>query len=124
MSCPCRSDGRLLEAASDTSGFQHRGWAFSIQTVLQVNGRLLVGTSGTSPLKPSEVALLEVGSVEELIASRPEQWQALQRSSRAQVQQSPLELPLLFCGEAHRLQAGRLAGAAVLQPRTGATEFS
>lgn len=52
---------------------------------LQVGGKLVVGTSGTSPLKPSEVALLEVSSVEELIASKPEQWQTLQRSSRAQV---------------------------------------
>jgi len=47
---------------------------------LQVGGKLVVGTSGTSPLKPSEVS-----SVEELIASKPEQWQTLQRSSRAQV---------------------------------------
>jgi hypothetical protein len=52
-----------------------------------VNGRLLVGLLGTSPLKPSEVALLDVGSVDELIASTPEQWQALQQSSRAQVRQ-------------------------------------
>lgn len=43
---------------------------------------------GTSPLKPSEVALLDVGSVDELIASTPEQWQALQQSSRAQVRQT------------------------------------
>jgi hypothetical protein len=53
-----------------------------------VNGRLLVGLLGTSPLKPSEVALLDVGSVDELIASTREQWQALQQSSRAQVRQT------------------------------------
>lgn len=52
---------------------------------MQVGGRLLVGLLGTSPLKPSEVALLDVASVNELIASKPEQWQTLQRSSTAQV---------------------------------------
>ena len=61
----------------------------------QVNGRLLVGLLGTSPLKPSEVALLDVGSVDELIASTPEQWQALQQSSRAQVRLMPVKTPAL-----------------------------
>lgn len=50
-----------------------------------------MGLLGTSPLKPSEVALLDVASVDELIGSTPEQWQTLQRSSRAQVH-------LLTCG--------------------------
>lgn len=53
--------------------------------MVQVGGKLLVATTGGSPLKPSEVALLEVDSVEALRASTPEQWQVLQRSSKAQV---------------------------------------
>lgn len=61
--------------------------------VQQVNGRLLVGLLGTSPLKPSEVALLDVASVDELIASTPEQWQTLQRSSSAQVDEAYLSQP-------------------------------
>ena len=52
---------------------------------MQVGGKLLVATTGGSPLKPSEVALLEVDSVEALAASTPEQWLVLQRSSKAQV---------------------------------------
>lgn len=52
---------------------------------VQVGGRLLVATTGGSPLKPSEVALLEVADVAALKASCPDDWQTLQRSSKAQV---------------------------------------
>ena len=51
---------------------------------VQVAGKIMVATTGGSPLKPSEVALLEVDSVEGLRGSTPEQWQVLQRSSKAQ----------------------------------------
>ena len=51
----------------------------------QVGGKLLVATTGGSPLKPSEVALLEVADVAALKASGPGDWQTLQRSSKAQV---------------------------------------
>ena len=44
-----------------------------------------MSTTGGSPLKPSEVVLLEVDSVEALKASTPDQWQVLQRSSKALV---------------------------------------
>jgi hypothetical protein len=51
----------------------------------QVKGRLLVALAGGSPLKPSEVALLDVESVDALIASTPEQWQILRKSSTVEV---------------------------------------
>lgn len=51
----------------------------------QVGGKLLVATTGGSPLKPSEVALLEVADVAALKVSGPGDWQTLQRSSKAQV---------------------------------------
>lgn len=56
-----------------------------VACVVQVGGKLLVATTGGSPLKPSEVALLQVDSVEALRASTPEQWQVLQCSSKALV---------------------------------------
>jgi dipeptidyl aminopeptidase/acylaminoacyl peptidase len=80
------ADGKVKELRTPYSSYGN-------VNVQQVNGRLLVGLLGTSPLKPSEVALLDVGSVDELIASTPEQWQALQQSSRAQVDEGYLSQP-------------------------------
>ncbi len=54
----------------------------------QVGGKLLVATTGGSPLKPSEVALLEVADVAALKASGPGDWQTLQRSSTAEVRRA------------------------------------
>ena len=56
----------------------------------------MVATSGGSSQKPSAVALLEVGSVDELIKSEAHQWQSIRLSTKSEV---------------------RLTGAAWLMPR-------
>ena len=53
---------------------------------MQVGGKLLVATSGGSSQKPSAVALLEVGSVDELIKSEAHQWQSIRLSTKSEVQ--------------------------------------
>lgn len=52
---------------------------------MQVGGKLLVATSGGSSQKPSAVALLEVGSVDELIKSEAHQWQSIRLSTKSEV---------------------------------------
>ena len=68
---------------------------------MQVNGKLLVATTGGSPLKPSEVALLEADSVEDLISSGPDRWQVLRRASKAEVR---------HCRDEHRMLKAHLSG--------------
>eukprot|EP00208_Stichococcus_sp_RCC1054_P002843 CAMPEP_0206138646 /NCGR_PEP_ID=MMETSP1473-20131121/3468_1 /ASSEMBLY_ACC=CAM_ASM_001109 /TAXON_ID=1461547 /ORGANISM="Stichococcus sp, Strain RCC1054" /LENGTH=673 /DNA_ID=CAMNT_0053532135 /DNA_START=1045 /DNA_END=3066 /DNA_ORIENTATION=+ len=67
--------------------------SYGALSVKEVGGRLLVATTGGSPLKPSEVALLEVADVAALKASCPDDWQTLQRSSKAQVEAAFLSQP-------------------------------
>lgn len=52
---------------------------------MQVDGKLLVATSGGSSQKPSAVALLEVASVDELIKSEAHQWQSIRLSTKSEV---------------------------------------
>ena len=51
----------------------------------QVGGKLLVATTGGTSQKPSAVALLEVGSVDELIKSEAHQWQSIRLSTKSEV---------------------------------------
>ena len=48
----------------------------------------MVATTGGSPIKPSEVALLEVDSVAALTKASPDDWQALKKATKAEVRQS------------------------------------
>ena len=50
-------------------------------SLLQVGGKIVVATTGGSPQQPSELALLEVGSVEDLQTAGPDQWHALRKST-------------------------------------------
>ena len=52
---------------------------------MQVNKKLLVATAGGSSQKPSAIALLEVGSVDELVKSEPEQWRSIRLSTKSEV---------------------------------------
>ena len=52
---------------------------------VQVGKKLLVATAGGSSQKPSAIALLEVGSVDELVKSEPEQWQSMRLSTKSEV---------------------------------------
>ena len=49
-----------------------------------------MATTGSSPLKPSEVALLEAESVEALLAAPPDRWLPLRRSSAEEVRAAVL----------------------------------
>jgi len=44
-----------------------------------------VATTGGSSQKPSAVALLEVGNVDELIKSEAHQWQSIRLSTKSEV---------------------------------------
>ncbi len=46
---------------------------------------MMVTTTGGSPIKPSEVALLEVDSLTALTEAAPEDWQVLKKATKAEV---------------------------------------
>lgn len=52
---------------------------------LQADGKIKVAASAGSALAPGAVALLEVEGVEALAASKPEDWQLVQRSATSEV---------------------------------------
>lgn len=52
---------------------------------VQVQGKLLIATTGGSSQKPSSVALLEVASVDDLLQSEQHQWQMLRLSTKSEV---------------------------------------
>ena len=81
-----------------------------------MGGKLLVATSGGSPLKPSEIVLLEVDSVDALKASTPDQWQVLQRSSKALVR-------LILCPRTHVLSLFPCASLNILLIDTSLTQY-
>ena len=45
----------------------------------------MVATTGGSPAKPTEVALLEVDSVAALVKAAPEDWKVLKKATNAEV---------------------------------------
>ena len=54
-------------------------------SVCEAGGKLRLATVGTSPKKPSAVAVLEVASPAALAASTPADWTILQVSSKSEV---------------------------------------
>ncbi len=52
---------------------------------VQRGGKVMVATTGGSPIKPSEVALLEVDSLTALTEAAPEDWQVLKKATKAEV---------------------------------------
>ena len=63
--------------------------AASCASLLQVGGKIVVATTGGSPQQPSELALLEVGSVEDLQTAGPDQWRALRKSTTLEASAVP-----------------------------------
>lgn len=81
----CDVNSLAWQWCMSTDGAVKHAAAFTKTAGAQVGGKLLLATTGGSPLKPSEVALLEVADVAALKSSGPGDWQTLQRSSKAQV---------------------------------------
>ena len=52
-----------------------------------------MATTGGSPIKPTEVALLEVDSVAALTKATPEDWQVLKKATQAEVRSRGLLTP-------------------------------
>ena len=48
-------------------------------------GQLVLATAGGSPTQASEVALLAVDSLDQLLAAQPSQWETLRKSSNVEV---------------------------------------
>ena len=88
------ADGRCWYGARSThliSAPLHLSGAESCASLLQVGGKIVVATTGGSPQQPSELALLEVGSVEELKTAGPDQWRTLRKSTTLEASAVPAQ---------------------------------
>ena len=71
---------------------------------VQRGGKVMVATTGGSPIKPSEVALLEVDSLTALTEAAPEDWQVLKKATKAEVR--ALACPLTSLSQFAKAMAG------------------
>ena len=76
---------------------------------VQKGGKVTVATTGGSPIKPTEVALLEVDSVAALTKAAPDDWQVLKKATKAEVSRTPLFS--LLCK--HIIRGGRYEGCII-----------
>ncbi|DBB15202.1 TPA: hypothetical protein ACH3X3_004206 [Trebouxia sp. C0006] len=94
---PARAGGSLavVDPALGTLTDLHTPFtSFGSLSVAQVGGNLLVATTGGSSQKPSAVALLEVGNVDELIKSEAHQWQSVRLSTKSEIGEGYLTEPI------------------------------
>ncbi|KAL3158064.1 hypothetical protein ABBQ32_011673 [Trebouxia sp. C0010 RCD-2024] len=94
---PLRAGGSLAvvdPASGSLTDLRTPFTSFGSLSVAQVGGKLLVATTGGSSRKPSAVALLEVSCVDDLLKSKPDQWQMIRLSTKSQVSENYLSEPM------------------------------
>ncbi len=75
---PASKSGNLAEVPLPYS-------SFGLFSILEAGGKLQLALTGASAQKPSEVAVLEVDSVDSLLTSSPEDWKVLRKATNLEV---------------------------------------